>query len=132
MSGYAKQMPVTVGDALLIEWAAPSNGVAVCVLNQLISGTPGTQASLQQVRLRLNKITNGLRKYLSKSDKSYSSRSVALRLGSPFYLPNATSYPEIFKVKQQAKAGAANAKTKPLVQVGLIYSFDNVKLRRNM
>ena len=132
MAQFSKQMPVTVGDALLIEWAAPSNDVAVRVLHQLISGTPGTQASLQQVRLRLNKITNGLRKYLSKSDKSYSPRRVALCLGSPFYLPNAASYPEIFKVKQQAKAGAANAKTKPLVQVGLIYSFDNVQLRRNM
>ena len=60
MGGFAKQMPVTVGDALLIEWAAPSNIVAVCVLNQLISGTPGTQASPGQVRARLQNIMKGL------------------------------------------------------------------------
>ena len=29
MAQFAKQMPVTVGDALLIEWAAPSNVVAL-------------------------------------------------------------------------------------------------------
>ena len=103
-------MPVTVGDALLIEWAAPSNIVAVCVLHQLISGTPGTQASLGQVRKRLENIMKGLGKYRNNSEKLYSPGSVALRLGSPFYLPKATSYPEIFTVKQQAKADAANAK----------------------
>ena len=110
MAGFAKQMPVTVGDALLIEWAAPSNIVAVCVLHQLISGTPGTQASLGQVRKRLENIMKGLGKYRNISEKLYSPGSVALRLGSPFYLPKATSYPEIFTVKQQAKADAANAK----------------------
>ena len=111
MAQFAKQMPVTVGDALLIEWAAPSNAVAVCVLHQLISGTPGTQASLGQVRVRLQNIMRRLGKYCSSSEKKYSSGSVALRLGSPFYLPNATSYPEIFTVKQQAMADTANAKT---------------------
>ena len=62
IAGFAKQIPVTVGDALLIEWAAPSNDVAVRVLHQLISGTPGIQAGLGQVRLRLNKIMKGLGK----------------------------------------------------------------------
>ena len=112
MAGFAKQMPVTVGDALLIEWAAPSNIVAVCVLRQLIFGTPGTQANLGQVRERLKNIMRGLGKYRSNTETKYSPGSVALRLGSPFYLPNATSYPEIFTVKQQAKADAANTKTK--------------------
>ena len=115
MAGFAKQMPGTVGDALLIEWAAPSNGVAVCMLNQLISGPPpppGTQASLEKVRARLQNIMKGLGKYRSNSEKLYSPGSLALRLGSSFYLPNATSYPEIFTVKQQAKADAANTKTK--------------------
>ena len=69
MAGFAKQMPVAVGDALLIEWAAPSSIVAVCVLNQLISGTPGTQASLGQVRARLQNIMKGLEKYRNNSEK---------------------------------------------------------------
>ena len=53
MAGFAKQMPVAVGDPILIEWAAPSNVVAVCVLHQFISGAPWTQASLGKIRVRL-------------------------------------------------------------------------------
>ena len=68
----------------------------------------------------LLEIMKGLGKYRNNPEKGYSPGSVVLRLGSLFYPPNATSYPEIFTVKQQAKADAANAKTKPLVQVGLI------------
>ena len=94
-----------------VKWAAPSNDVAVRVLHQLISGTPGIQAGLGQVRKRLNKIMRGLGKHRLKSERVCSPESVALRLGSPFFLPNATSYPEILTVKQQAKADAANAKT---------------------
>ena len=112
IAGFAKQIPVAVGDALLIEWAAPSNDVAVRVLHQLISGTPGIQAGLGQVRERLKNIMRGLGKPRSNTETKYSPGSVALRLRSPFYLPNATSYPEIFTVKQQAKADAANTKTK--------------------
>ena len=132
MAQFAKQMPVTVGDALLIEWAAPSNAVAVCVLHQLISGTPGTQASLGQVRVRLQNIMRGLGKYRSSSEKKYSSGSVALRLGSPFYLPNATSYPEIFTVKQQAMADTANAKTEAPRPGRANLFFVNAHLRRNI
>ena len=132
IAGFAKQIPVTVGDALLIEWAAPSNDVAVRVLHQLISGTPGIQAGLGQVRKRLNKIMRGLGKHRLKSERVCSPESVALRLGSPFFLPNATSYPEILTVKQQAKADAANAKTEAARPGRAYMFFVNAHLRRNI
>ena len=106
---FATQMTVTVGDALLIEWAATSSSLAVHVLQQLMAGTPGTKDDLDKIRLRLAKIKRKLAKPASHSNW-YSLRSVALRLGSPFFLPNGTSYPEILTVAQQAKADAANAK----------------------
>ena len=132
IAGFAKQIPVTVGDALLIEWAAPSNDVAVRVLHQLISGTPGTQAGLEQVRLRVNSIIKGLGKRRIRSERIFSPESVALRLGSPFFLPNATSYPEILTVKQQAKADAAHAKTEAARPGRAYMFFVNAHLRRNI
>ena len=40
--GFAPQTTVTVADAILLESAAPTNGVAVAVLQQYIAGTAGT------------------------------------------------------------------------------------------
>ena len=90
--------------------AATSNSLAVHVLQQqLMAGTPGTKAGLVQIRMRLAKIKRKLAKPASLSN-GYSLRSVALRLGSPFFQPNGTLYPEVLTVAQQAKADAANAK----------------------
>ena len=44
--GFAPQTTVTVADAILLESAAPTNGVAVAVLQQCIAGTAGTQEDL--------------------------------------------------------------------------------------
>ena len=40
---FAPQMTVTVANALLIEWAAPSIGFASRVLQQRIAGAPGLE-----------------------------------------------------------------------------------------
>ena len=51
--GFAPQTTVTVADAILLESAAPTNGVAVAVLQKCIAGTAGTQEDLDRVRNRL-------------------------------------------------------------------------------
>ena len=60
--GFAPQMTVTVADAILLESAAPTNGVAVAVLQQCIAGTAGTQEDLDRVRKRLAIIKKNLQK----------------------------------------------------------------------
>ena len=55
-------MTVTVADAILLESAAPTNGVAVAVLQQCIAGTAGTQEDLDRVRKRLAIIKKNLQK----------------------------------------------------------------------
>ena len=46
MAGFAKQMPVTLGDPLLIKWAAPFNTAAVCVLHSLFLACPGYRRAM--------------------------------------------------------------------------------------
>ena len=58
--GFAPQTTVTVADAILVESAAPTNGVAVAVLQQCIAGTAGTQGDLDRVRKRLALIKKGM------------------------------------------------------------------------
>ena len=58
--GFAPQTTVAVADAILLESAAPTNGVAVAVLQQCIAGTAGTQEDLDRVRKRLALIKKGL------------------------------------------------------------------------
>ena len=60
--GFAPQTTVAVADAILLESAAPTNGVAVAVLQQCIAGTAGTQEDLDRVRNRLASIKKGLQK----------------------------------------------------------------------
>ena len=91
VSDFASQISVIVGDALLIEWAATSKGVAVHVLQQFIGGTPGTKTDHYRVKNRLMQIKKSLKKAASHRQIVYSLKSVSLRLGSPFYLPNGTS-----------------------------------------
>ena len=54
--GFAPQTTATVADAILLESLAPTNGVAVAVLQQCIAGTAGTQENLDRVRKRLTLI----------------------------------------------------------------------------
>ena len=109
--GFAPQMMVTVGEALLLEWAAPSNSSAVGVLQQCIAGTPGEKVDLDRVRKRLEKVLKGLNKVVGYAQQQYSSESLAQRLASLFFLLPGSSYPELLTAAQQATADAARAKT---------------------
>ena len=107
--GFAPQTVVTVGDALLLEWAAPSSSFAVGVLQQRIAGTPGAKVDLDRVRNRLAKINKGLAKVGNRSMKWFSQQSVAQRLASPFFMPSGSSCPEVLTAAQQDKTDAACA-----------------------
>jgi hypothetical protein len=106
-NGFAPQMFVTVADALLVDSAAASNTVAVAVLHQCIAGTAGRQGDLDRVRKRLASVLKGLKKVASQPVNRYSPESVAQRLASPFFMPDATAHPEFRTTVQQAKADAA-------------------------
>ena len=110
--GFAPQTTVTVADAILLESAAPTNGVAVAVLQQCIAGTAGTQEDLGRVRKRLTLIKKGLQQVERLPKKRFSSESLAQRLASPFFLLPGSSYPELLTAAQQATADAARAKAK--------------------
>jgi hypothetical protein len=102
--GFAPQMMVTVGEALLLEWAAPSNSSAVGVLQQCIAGTPGEKVDLDRVRKRLEKVLKGLNKVVGYAQQQYSSESLAQRLASLFFLLPGSSYPELLTAAQAALA----------------------------
>ena len=110
--GFAPQTTVAVADAILLESAAPTNGVAVAVLQQCIAGTAGTQEDLDRVRKRLAFIKKGLQQVERLPKKRFSLESVVARLASPFFLAPGTAYLPILTVAQQAKANAARAKAK--------------------
>ena len=105
--GFARQMPVTVAHALLVEWAAPPGIAAARVLQQLIAGTLGEKADFIRIDKRLAKVKQGLKTVANNSKKYYSQESVTQRLASPFFLPSATSYPTVLSMAAQAKADAA-------------------------
>jgi hypothetical protein len=50
---FLPQKTITVADATLLESAAPTNGVAVAVLQKCIAEAVGTQGDLDRVRKRL-------------------------------------------------------------------------------
>ena len=84
--GFAPQTTVTVADAILVESAAPTNGVAVAVLQQCIAGTAGTQGDLDRVRKRLALIKKGLQQQVGRlPKKEFSLESVVVRLAPPFF-----------------------------------------------
>ena len=109
--GFALQLHVSVADALLLEWAAPSNSVAVSVLHQRTAGTPGAKVDFDRVRKRLEYVLKGLKKVVDHGQTRYSLESLAQRLASPFFLSPGSSYPELLTAAQQATADAARAKT---------------------
>ena len=90
--------------AFLLEWAAPSNSVAVSVLHQRTAGTPGTKVDFDRVRKRLEKVLKGLNKVVGYAQQQYSSESLAQRLASPFFLLPGSSYPELLTAAQAALA----------------------------
>ena len=102
--GFAPQMMVTVGEALLLEWAAPSNSCAVGVLQQCIAGTPGEKVDLDRVRIRLVRINKWMKKVADYAQTRYSLESLAQRLASPFFLLPGSSYPELLTAAQAALA----------------------------
>ena len=105
--GFATQIQVTVAVALLVDSAAISNGVAVGVLSMLLTGRIGDKGADGKVRNRLASMKRGLLKFTTKRQEKYSPGSVQQRLESAFFLPPATSYPEILTHIQQAKANAS-------------------------
>jgi hypothetical protein len=106
--GFVAQIHVTVSVALLIDWAAATNILAVQVLHLLLTGCVGGQVALTQVRSRLAKIKKGLAKLSICSSSTFSPLSLRQRLDSAFYLPIGTSYPDIRTHSQQAKAEGSN------------------------
>ena len=105
--GFAQQIDVTVGVALVIEWAArkKAKNTAVRVLQQLISGEVGSAKDWEKTRARMNKVTPNIRKEIGKKSESwFSAESVQARLSSPFRLSQGVHYPRILTLKQQAKS----------------------------
>ena len=105
--GFAKQIQVTVAVALMVDLAAINNVVAVEVLSMLLTGRVGDKVVDKKVRNRLGCIKKGVSKFANKRQEVYSPRSVQQRLESAFFLPPATSYPEILTHAQQAKADSS-------------------------
>ena len=92
--GFAQQIDVTVGVALVIEWAArkKAKNTAVRVLQQLISGEVGSAKDWEKTR--------------TMAEKAYSPESTNARLLSNFYLPDP---PPLLTLKQQWKCDATVA-----------------------
>ena len=105
--GFARQVDVTVGIALLVSWAARSNIIAVRVQQQLIAGHDGRAQDWEKVRNRLNYIEKQMKMELKRnSQRCYCPESADARLRSPFYLPDGMCYPKILSCKQKEKSGA--------------------------
>ena len=104
--GFAQRISVTVGVALLVEWAArkTTGSTAARVLQQLISGTVGSKQDWEKVRNRLQTVTGKIKKDIKKNEEAaFTSESVHARLSSPFRLPQGGRYPQLLKVARQAK-----------------------------
>jgi hypothetical protein len=106
---FAPKTTIALADAIHLEYAAPTNGVAVAVLQQFFAGTVGTQKDFGRVRKRLAFIKKGLNVVAGLTKKKLSPECLAARLALPFFLAPATSYPKALTVEQQAKANAARA-----------------------
>ena len=112
---FAKQQTsVTVGDALLLEWAVQGKKktIAQAVMHQLISGEVGSQPMWDPLRVRMYRISTGFRKAIGQGGETkISMKSLQARLTSPFWLPQGTSYPPMLTKYKQEKADAAAAAT---------------------
>ena len=107
--GFAQQIDVTVGVALIIEWAArkKAKNTAVRVLQQLISGEVGSAKDWEKTRARMNKVTPNIRKEIGeKSENWFSAESVQARLSSPFQFTQGVHYPRLLTAKQQQSKSA--------------------------
>ena len=107
--GFAQQIDVTVGVALVIEWAArkKAKNTAVRVLQQLISGTVGSKQDWEKVRNRLNTITSTIKKEIKQDgEAAFTSESVQARLSSPFQFTQGVHYPRLLTAKQQQSKSA--------------------------
>ena len=102
--GFVEQIQVTVAAALLVNSAAINSGIAVKVLSMLLTGRIGDKEACTKIRNRLTNLKRGISKIVNRSQIDFSSGSVKRRLESPFFLPPATSYPEVLTHTQQAKA----------------------------
>ena len=89
---------INVADAILLESAAPINGVTVAVLQECIAGTVVTQEDLDCVRKRLAFIKKDLHTVAGFSKKRFSPESLAARLASPFLLAPTMTYPQVLTV----------------------------------
>jgi hypothetical protein len=105
--GFAEQIQVTVAVALLAHSAAMSSSIALQVLSMLLTGCIGDKGGSSKIRNRLATIKKGISRIANLWQCDYSSRSVKRRLESPFFLPSATSYPEVPTHFQQAKADSS-------------------------
>jgi hypothetical protein len=79
--GFALHLHISVADALLLEWAAPSNGnsVAVGVLHQRTAGTPGIKVDFDRVRKRMVFVLKGMKKVLGYPQKCSATRRSSTR-----------------------------------------------------
>ena len=113
--GFARQVDVTVGIALLVSWAARSNIIAVRVLQKLIAGRDDPAQDWRKVAGRLPYIEKLMKKELKGPPKWYCPESIAARLRSPFFLPYGTRYPKLLSCKQKEKSDrmGVNGYTKP-------------------
>ena len=132
--GFAHQIDVTVGAALLIEWAArkKAKNTAVRVLQQLISGGMGSAEDLEKTRKRLNKITTNIKNEIkTNSEDRFTPESIQARLSSPFRLPQGVHYPRLLTAKQQAKSalrtypGELECPLLPVLHAGRAHHDDN-------
>ena len=105
--GFAEQIQVTMAVALLVDSAVMNSGIAVRVLGMLLTGRIGDKGVCTKIQNRLASIKKGVSKIVNSSQSKYTSRSVERRLESPFFLPPATSYPEVLTHFQQAKADSS-------------------------
>jgi hypothetical protein len=109
---FAPQMAITVADAIILKYAAPTDGVAVAVLQQCIAATAGTQEDFCFARKRPALVKSSLQKVAGSPKKRFSPESPATRLTSPFFLAPATTYPQVIALAQQVKVNAARAEAK--------------------
>lgn len=132
--GFAQQIDVTVGVALVIEWAArkKAKNTAVRVLQQLISGEVGSAEDLDKTRKRLNKITALLKKEIkTNAEYKFTPESIQARLSSRFRLPQGVHYPRLLTAKQQAKSalhtysGELDCQLLPVLHAGRAHHDDN-------
>jgi hypothetical protein len=107
MEGFVPQIDVTVAVALLIDRAAETKMIVSQVLHMLLTGRVGDKIACSKVKSRMAKTQKGLKKYSSQAQSRFSPPSVEQRLESAFYLPPATSYPEVLTHSQQAKADSS-------------------------